>query len=167
MKRIVFVISLLFTLLVLTVGYKTAYADSSASYCLITDSNTGASNQEQLMSQLQEKIDGHLIDPETTEEAIDEVMGTGVPVENADYDELQAIGQNLEADYVIVLRSYNDTQSYEDVHTVDCELDIIKVGSDIQKIFTGNFTVPVEDNVEDETYNALDEFLESMEPLHL
>ena len=166
MKKLSIIVSILLTLVLLTVGYKTVSA-AGATYCVVTDTNTGFSNQDSILGLLESKVDGDLMNPENTTEALDEILGIGVPVNEADTEDLQAVGKTLGVDYVIVLSNYTDTNYDESLHSVNCELEIIKVDSDVQNSMMMNVIVAKDDNLEEEAYNALSKFIESLDPIHL
>ena len=165
MKKVMLGISLLLAFLLAGMGIHPVSAnEGNPSYCVLIETDYGFANPDAVMGKLESKVQGDLVNPDSTNVVAQEVMN-GRQLDELDYDELQTIGAKLGVDYVLLLEVYNNQEYDPSIHEVDCVLSVITVGSNVQKTQTSNILVPTGDNMQDENEVGVMQFLDEMEPI--
>ena len=166
MKKLAIIVSIICAFLFTAMGIKSVSANEMPTYCVIVDSDYGFSDNDHIMGMLEEKIQGDLMNPQTTVEALENIA-PDKEVSDLSTEELQALGKTLPVDYVVVLRVYNDSSYDDNIHNVNCVIDVVKTATGGEMSYMGNVLVAKGFVGEDENRDALEQFIEFSDPIEL
>ena len=162
MKKLAIIVSIICAFLFTAMGIKSVSATGIPSYCVLIESDYGISDEDTVMQKLNEKVVGDMIPPETTRNAMADVVADGKGVDELSVEELQKIATYLACDYVVIVRVYNDTEYDDLIHNVECSVDIMDAitGNEVNRI--GNVLVAKGETPADENSDAMTRFIGDM-----
>ena len=167
MKKFAIIVSVICAFLFTAMGIKSVSAAGVPSYCVLVATDYGMSDEISVLEKLNQKVPGDMISPETTMNAVANVVSGEKDIDELSTEEMQQVAANLFCDYIIVLHVYNDTEYDENIHNVECSVDIMNVGTGNEINHIGNILVGKGESIADENRDAMVQFIDDMNPVSL